>query len=157
MISSATFVMTNMVPQTPDLNRGPWAKLESYARTLVTQSRALSIIAGCSGSQQTLQRTNAVIVPVTCWKVMVVLPPGGNAVDRINADTRGIAVSMPNTQGMRKQDWRAFLTTVREIEGTTGYDFLSNVPKDIQDQIETKKDTGRARAARPGTRARSTP
>jgi endonuclease G len=152
--NSATFVMTNIVPQTPDLNRGPWVKLESYARTLVRQGNKLSIIAGCSGMHTTIGRTNSVTVPTACWKVIVVLPPGRSPLTALKADTRVIAVDMPNTQGIKNKDWRVYLTTVREIEAKTGYDFLSTVPRDMQDQIETRKDTGRARAARTGMRGR---
>jgi len=100
---------------------------------------------------------NTVTVPTACWKVIVVLPPGGHAPADIQADTRVIAVDMPNTQGIKAKDWRTFLTTVREIEAITGYDFLSTAPKSIQDQIETKKDTGRARAVRTGTRGGRNP
>jgi endonuclease G len=32
--ADATFLMTNITPQTGDLNRGPWQKLEAYLRTL---------------------------------------------------------------------------------------------------------------------------
>ena len=28
----ATFLMSNMLPQAPDLNRGPWEKMEHYCR-----------------------------------------------------------------------------------------------------------------------------
>jgi len=155
--NSATFAMTNIVPQTPDLNRGPWEKLESYSRTLVTQDNALSIIAGCTGTQPPIGHTHKVNVPTSCWKVIVVLSPDGDPLAHMDANTRVIAVDMPNTQGIKTKDWRTFLTTVRELETKTGYDFLSNVPKAIQDQIETRRDTGRASPVRAGTRARSHP
>ena len=34
-INQATFLMTNMFPQAPDNNQGPWANLENYLRTLL--------------------------------------------------------------------------------------------------------------------------
>ena len=34
-INQATFLMTNIVPQAPDNNQGPWANLENYLRTLL--------------------------------------------------------------------------------------------------------------------------
>jgi endonuclease G len=36
--NSATFLMTNMIPQAPDNNQGPWANLESYCRSLPATS-----------------------------------------------------------------------------------------------------------------------
>jgi endonuclease G, mitochondrial len=32
------------------------------------------------------------------------------------------------------------LTTVNDLETLTGYDFLSDLPKEVQDEIEAKKD-----------------
>ena len=49
--NSATFLMTNMIPQLPANNQGPWATLESYCRTLVSQGNELYIISGGQGLQ----------------------------------------------------------------------------------------------------------
>ena len=42
--NSATFLMTNMVPQAPNNNQVTWANLENYCRTLVNQGNELYII-----------------------------------------------------------------------------------------------------------------
>ena len=47
---------------------------------------------------------------------------------------------MPNDETVSIR-WRTYLTTVDEIEKTTGYDFLSAVPKKTQAVIEAKVDT----------------
>jgi endonuclease G len=39
--NSATFLMTNMMAQVPELNRGVWGDLEEYCRELVQQGREL--------------------------------------------------------------------------------------------------------------------
>jgi endonuclease G len=83
--NSATFLMTNMIPQAPDNNQGPWAELEDYSRTLVLQGKELYIIAGgygtcgigrngrkCSFSAATNVRYS-ITVPAKMWKVIVVL------------------------------------------------------------------------------------
>lgn len=44
--SRAVFLMTNIFPQAPDNNQGPWAQLESYCRDLVAQGKELYIVAG---------------------------------------------------------------------------------------------------------------
>ncbi len=41
--NSATFLMSNMMPQVPELNRGVWGDLEEYCRELV-QRRAKNFI-----------------------------------------------------------------------------------------------------------------
>jgi endonuclease G, mitochondrial len=132
--NSATFLMTNMIPQRPDLNRGPWEKLESYSRELVREGKELYIIAGVTGEQKRL--VGKVSVPTKNWKVIVVLDRPGSGIDGVTSSTRVIAVNMPNRKGIKNSSWEEFSTTVDAIEKETGYDLLSNVPKKIQAQLE---------------------
>jgi endonuclease G len=37
-------------------------------------------------------------------------------------------------------DWKKYKVSVAQIEKETGFDFLSNVPKDIQAKIESRID-----------------
>lgn len=138
--NSATFSLANMQPQTPDLNRQVWKRLEDFSRDLVEQDNELYIVAGCYGGRRTIGRANKVTVPAKCWKVIVVLPEGDDDLSRINADTRVIAVIMPNTTGISRAPWRNYIKTVREVEAATGYNFLSEVPKRIQDALEIQRD-----------------
>jgi endonuclease G, mitochondrial len=135
--NSATFLMTNMIPQTPDLNQGPWEKLESYSRQLVGQGKELYIIAGVE-QQKGFLSGGKVTIPARNWKVIVVLNSPGLGLAGIAADTRVIAVDMPNDNGIRAKSWTAYRTTVDQIEAATGYDLLSNVPVDIQSVIESR-------------------
>jgi endonuclease G len=130
-----TFLMTNIVPQTKDLNQFVWERLERYTRSIARRGSDVYVIAGCYGDQGRLR--NKVTVPARCWKIIVVLPPGSN---EIAANTRVIAVDIPNTGGIAGDNWRKYLTKVRLIEQRTGYDFLSAAPIDIQEQLETKMD-----------------
>jgi endonuclease G len=126
--------------------------LESYCRDLVHQGKELYIVAGGSGSKETIAGAR-VNVPADCWKVALVLPEGDNDLRRIGPDTRVLAVSMPNTIGIANDPWRKYLTTVRAIERATGYDLFSRVPKQIQDVLETRMDSGRAPASRTTVRS----
>jgi endonuclease G len=132
-----TFLMTNMVPQTGDLNQDVWARLEGYLRTLVTRGSDVYIIAGPYGDKGKLK--NKVTIPTNTWKIAVVLP-AGSSISAIDEDTRVIAVDMPNVKGIRNADWQKYRVTVREIEQKTGYDFLSALPKNLQNTLENKKD-----------------
>jgi endonuclease G len=146
--NSATFFMTNMMPQAPDNNQGPWEALESYTRTLVGQGNEVYIVAGGTGIGGTGSNggvTNTVAsghvtVPAQTWKVIIVISDGSNDVSRVNAQTRVIAVLMPNQQGIRANDWKSYRVSVDQIEALTGYDFFSNVPLDIQNIIEARVD-----------------
>jgi len=41
-----TFYLSNVCPQSPECNRGPWAKLEKYVRTLAKTEKGLEVITG---------------------------------------------------------------------------------------------------------------
>ena len=147
--NTATFVMSNMVPQAAALNQHVWKDLEEYCRYLVRQpgdkASELYIISGGSGSAGRIAR-GKVNVPAVCWKIIVVLPIGDNDLKRINARTRVIAVAMPNRQRPEIADskWSRWITSVAKIEKTTGYDFLSALPDNVEKALEAQVDSGRA-------------
>lgn len=132
--NSATFLMTNMIPQLPANNQGVWANLESYSRTLVSQGNELYIISGGQGLQFFIANGH-VAVPAQTWKVIIVLPVGSNDVSRVTTATRTIAVVVPNS-GSINSDWRTYRVSVDQVEAITGYDFFSNVSTGIQAVIE---------------------
>ncbi|HYC94029.1 MAG TPA: DNA/RNA non-specific endonuclease [Thermoanaerobaculia bacterium] len=141
-INQATFLMSNMLPQTPDNNQGPWAEQENYLRTLLPQNE-LYIVAGGAGTGGTGSNgfTNTiangrVTVPAVTWKVVLVIPKGSDDVNRVTAGARTIAVVMPNVQGIRNNDWQNYLTTVDAVEALTGYDFFENVADAVENAIE---------------------
>jgi DNA/RNA endonuclease G (NUC1) len=148
--NSATFLMTNIMPQAPANNQGPWEELESYCRTLVNQGNELYIIAGGagmggSGSLGGITNTIAggkVTVPAVTWKVIVVIPNGDNDLQRVDKTARTIAVIMPNRQDIGiNTPWRNFRVSIRAVEALTGFDFLSNVSRQRQILIERRIDT----------------
>jgi len=136
--NSATFLMTNMIPQLPANNQGVWADLESYSRTLVSQGNELYIVSGGQGLQYFIANGH-VAVPAQTWKVIIVLPVGTNDVSRVTTSTRTIAVVVPNS-GTIVTDWRAYRVSVDQVEAITGFDFFSNVPSSIQAVIEGRVD-----------------
>ncbi len=138
--NSATFLMTNIMPQAPQNNREVWRELEEYSRELVYQGKELYIIAGGVGSQGTLQ--GKITVPQQTWKVMAVLDRPGQGVRGITSNTRLIAVMIPNSDKVAGMNWRDYRVSVDRVEAATGYDFLSNVPNSIQDEIESRLDNG---------------
>ena len=146
--NSATFFMTNMMPQAPNNNQGPWEELESYCRTLVNQGNELYIIAGgagqggvgSNGAANTVA-SGHVVVPAVTWKVIIVLPNGVNDTYRVGKTTRMIAVIMPNRQDIGiNTPWRNFRVSVDAVERLTGYDFFSNVRPQMQNLLEKQID-----------------
>ncbi|MBL7961671.1 DNA/RNA non-specific endonuclease [bacterium] len=135
--NSETFLMTNMIPQAPDNNQGPWANLESYCRDRVHEGKELFIISGGYGSNGTIAAGH-VSVPARTWKVIVVMNEPG--ISDITTATRVIGIDMPNVNGIRNDDWKNYRVAIDQIEAATGYDFLSNVSLSIQAAIESTVD-----------------
>lgn len=135
--NEATFLMSNITPQTPDNNQGPWEKLESYSRELAKQGKNLYVIAGSDGSKGTIG--NGVNVPENFWKVIVILPDKRMGVNDVSEKTEVIAVEMPNVNGIRNDDWRRYITTVSAIERHTGHDLLSCLPDKVENAVSEKK------------------
>lgn len=146
--NSATFLMTNMIPQAPDNNQQTWAGLENYCRSLVETGHELYIVMGSYGSggtgnngRKTTITGGKVNVPARVWKVVVVLPQGSDDAARVSTATRVIAVDTPNSNDVRPS-WGGYRTTVDAIEAATGYDLLSGVDRGVQQVVEARVDNG---------------
>jgi endonuclease G len=146
--NSATFLMTNMIPQAPTNNQQTWANLESYCRKLVSQGYECYIIMGSYGTggtgnagYMTTIAGGKITVPNRIWKVVLVLPQGTNDVSRVTTSTRVIAVNTPNSNSI-SSSWGSYRTTVDAIEQATGYNLLSAISSSIQSSIESKVDSG---------------
>ncbi|NDK56365.1 DNA/RNA non-specific endonuclease [Pontibacter fetidus] len=146
--NSATFLMSNMIPQAPTNNQQTWANLENYCRTLINQGNELYIImgqygiggTGSAGYKETLAG-GKVTVPNRIWKVIVVLPNGTGDAARVTTSTRVIAIDTPNSTSI-SSSWGTYRTTVDAIEAKMGYNLLSNVSSTVQTTIEARVDTG---------------
>lgn len=137
--NSATFLMTNIIPQAPTNNQVTWANLESYCRTLAQSGNELYIISGGQGTSGYIGNGN-VAVPTNTWKVIMVIPNGTSDVSRVTTSTRLIAVFLPNTNNV-VSDWRQYRVSVDYAESLTGYDFFSNVADSTENTIEATVDT----------------
>ncbi len=117
--------------------------MEKYERKLARKGKQLYIVAGRIGkggigSHGSATRLRGrVSVPHSLWKVLIVLNRAG---ERITAETRTIAVIMPNVQGIKEESWRSYLTSIDAVEKATSYNLLSNVSVDVQKVIEARID-----------------
>ena len=152
--NSMTFLMTNMVPQSPDNNRVIWMHFENYERELVNKGNEVYIIAGPYGTGGTSQKGTFDEIPITLkskevlhmnvpaytWKVLIAIPDGSDDISRVDQEAIVIAINVPNRMGMGKTgDWEQYICSVDEIEDLTGYDFFELLPDDIEDVLESRK------------------
>jgi endonuclease G len=146
--NSATFLMTNMIPQAPRNNQQTWAGFENYLRTQVVAGNEVYIIMGSYGSGgvgsngvATTINGGKVTVPANVWKVALIIPEGNGDINRVTSAARIIAINTANINTI-DADWTKYIVTIRDIEKVTGYDLLSALPKSLQDQLEVKRDLG---------------
>jgi endonuclease G len=147
-MAATTFVMTNMVPQSHELNTGAWEDLEKYCRTLLdSNKRELYIVAGPHGKGGTSSlgqfdtTDGTVVVPSKCWKVVLVLPiEDGDPASRVTARTRVISVIMPNDTTPKPAKWTKYRVSLKDVEDLTGHTFFNKVPEDIRKRLLDKVD-----------------
>lgn len=153
--NSSTFLMTNMIPQAPNLNQGPWDGLEQFIRSTLIGGNNEAYIAtgnlglggyGLNGAASSIDNGN-VKVPAKVWKVIVVLPKGNNDLTRLSNTTTVLAVSMPNDNRLfttnGKDAWRNYIVSVNTLEteasnaGVT-LNFFQNVDATVRASLKSK-------------------
>jgi endonuclease G, mitochondrial len=125
-IMSESFLLTNMVPQNANKNRGIWRTLELAIRSWVRDGKDIWVVTGTVYEQGHLTIGNNVGVPTHMWKV--IYDAGAQ---------KAIAFYMPN-QALPRSDLHTFAMSVRELEQRTGINFHPNLPENLA-QIETRK------------------
>ena len=146
--NSATFLMTNMMPQAPRNNQQTWANLEDYSRDQLATGNEVYVICGSYGrggtgtnGYLTTLDQGRVTVPARCWKVVVILSTGTNDAGRVTTGTYVIAIDTPNDNSIGTT-WGTYRTSVDAIETATGLDLVSAVPAAIQQTIGARTDNG---------------
>ncbi|MDP3238259.1 MAG: DNA/RNA non-specific endonuclease [Myxococcales bacterium] len=137
--NDATFVFTNVVPQTRASNGGTWATLEDEARAQARLGKTVFLVAGPVFGVTSQFIGAGVPVPTATFKIAVIVDGPVGLVPPVTTSTRVIAVLVPNTTSV-SGSWRSFRVSVRSIEQATGFDFLADVPRAVQDVVETRVD-----------------
>ena len=108
-LESQSFYMTNMTPQSPGLNRGPWKWVEQASRNWAVDENSIEIYAGSvvSKEDKTISEYN-VDVPQYFWKIII---------DSSGKDS--IAFLMPNKKFSSKMVPQT-IVSISTIEQKTG-------------------------------------
>jgi len=148
--SHATFAMTNIIPQSHDVNTMAWESLENYIRDLAkAQGKVCYIIDGPSGvggtgkdGLKTKTPDGVVTVPESCWKVAMILDGDVASAKDLTPDSaiRLIAAIMPNADGAVTEDWTPFQVSVKQVEALTGYTFFGEVDPAVINPLKGQVD-----------------
>ena len=130
-----TFAMTNVSPQSPELNRGPWRELEHRIADLWTAKYGeiwvvVGALSGAGGARETLSGTS-IDVPESYYMVIAAQTSEG---------VRALAVLLPQTVGYGTFPVHHILTIDR-LEQITGFDFFPDMPGFLQDALESDLPT----------------
>jgi len=124
-----TFLMSNIAPQSPALNRDIWRDIEHRIADLWTARYGeIWVVVGCISNmenRETLSGTN-IDVPTAYYQVIIA---------QEGMDVRALALLVP--QEIPWRSWAARqIVTIRELEQLTGLDFNPDLPSFIQDPLE---------------------
>ena len=134
----ATFYTTNLLPQHPDLNQGPWKQFEEWCQEQCSDTAVVLYIAAGGIFHEPVPRLDGkVAVPDSCFKIALIVRRGDGPGD-VTDSTMLVAVCVPNLQGIRGVRWQTWLTTVDRIERSTGYDFLPALPDEVEVRLESR-------------------
>jgi endonuclease G len=129
-IMSQSFLLSNMVPQVPNNNRGIWKQLETFVREWVLENNMdLYVVSGTiySNSSKTIG-ANKVGVPDKLFKVIVDKKTG-----------HAIAFIFPNA-ALPVGDLPKYATSIETVEKATGINFMPLLPDNLKKIKSTAPD-----------------
>ena len=126
MIESCYY--SNIYPQNHDLNGGDWHKLERRVRDWACRYERVWVVTGSIvGANPEFIGPHRVVVPHAFFKAVLRYHHGQYA---------AVGFVMPNRNGPHPL-WESALS-IDDLELLTGYDFFSNLPDDVENQIESE-------------------
>ena len=121
-----TFLLSNMCPQNPNLNRGDWKEIEIACRKWAQKYGSIYIVCGpIFFKSQEHERIGPNKIPVPEAFFKVVLCPD-------SLSPKGIGFICRNTDGNRKKDF--YVNSIKQVERVTGYRFFVH----LDDSIKSK-------------------
>jgi endonuclease G len=127
-----TFLTSNIAPQRPALNQGPWADVElRIADNWPDRFGDVWVIVGTISPPQRQTLAADINIPTAFYQIVVT-----RHADRV----RAFAVVMPQRISRRARP-RITLATIDEVEQLSGFDFLSALPDAEEATLEAGRPT----------------
>ncbi len=101
-IQKQTFLMSNIAPQKPRLNRRLWAKIEKFVRIQARKYKNIRVITGVCGSLGYIKHN----VNIPKWWYKIIFRPDGKV----------ISFLVPNINKVGRDRAKKYLSSVKEIE-----------------------------------------
>lgn len=129
-----SFFMSNISPQSPQLNRGIWKELEELVREWAVTDSAILIATGPILNPK-LKRfgKNRVAIPNAFYKVIV--SPYGK-------EPKGIGFIFEN-RGYKGDELSKFVISIDAVEKRAQIDFFASLPDDLEQMVESESNSER--------------
>jgi endonuclease G len=129
-----TFLMSNIVPQSPALNRGAWQRLEAAEDALSRRVGSFWVITGpiYGRDPQHLPGYKLIALPSAFYKIFVREDAAGGA-------PKVLAFVLPQEVD-GAEDLRRFVVSVADVQRWTGLDFFHRLPDEVESRIENRID-----------------
>lgn len=127
-----TFLMSNVAPQSPRLNRGVWREIEHRIADLFTSKwgDVWVIVGTISEGKETLSGTE-IDVPTAFYQIVAA-----------KTDNEIRAVAFLCDQHVPWKAWpRHYLVSIDELEERTGLDFFSELDDSVEEKLESQTAT----------------
>lgn len=131
-VRKKTFMMSNIAPQTPALNRTVWRDVEHRIADLWTARYGeIWVVVGCiPGDGETISGTG-IDVPSAFYQIIIA---------QEGMDVRALAVLFEQNVGWH--EWAArHIVSIDRLEEMTGLDFNSELPGFVQEPLEAQTPT----------------
>lgn len=126
-----TFLLSNIVPQLHALNAGLWKDLEQrVVRRYVERYGTVWVQVGPVYAAAPARRIGRLPVPEAFWMVV-------SEYDETVRGIRAIAYVIPHEEKWRDPELTRYVVSVRKVEALTGLDFFPQLPKAVQDRLES--------------------
>lgn len=127
-----TFLLSNIVPQSPALNRGVWRNIEHrIANSWTARYGEIWVIVGAVDDSMESLSGSDVSVPSRLWQVIVA---------QEGREVRALAVLIE-----QEVPWRAwptrYIVSIDELEELTGFDFLTELDDGLESALESRAPT----------------
>ena len=124
-----TFLMSNVIPQSPELNQGPWRELEAaLADRAAPACEEIWVVVGPAYGGSPRRLASGPAIPESCWMLVADETPRG---------PRFQAFLMMQF-APRSADYRRYVTSVDRVERATGLDFFHELSDAEEDRLEAE-------------------
>lgn len=126
----ATFFLSNISPQCPELNRGVWRLLEEQVRRWVQRCDTLYVVTGSDLTGSLPRIEGGIGVPPKFFKAILFCS---------DSECQAIAFLIPNEKRLSK-DFFTYALSIDSLETRVRMDLFPNLPDDVELRVEAQTD-----------------